>query len=322
MNRRTFVERTSMTAAGISLLGLSACGKKTTEISSSDSTEIMNESASLFFKISLAQWSLHSQIREGRIGFLDFAKKGRQFEVEALEYVSQLFPDGKFSDKILKEVNLRADDHGLKNHLIMIDHNGDLAVLDDALRAEAVNNHKAWIEAAASIGCSSIRVNMKGNGTVQETIDYGAESMANLCEYARQFEMNVIIENHGGFSSNIDELVKLFEKVDMENCGALPDFGNWCLERKDGKCIKEYDRYKGMELLMPYARDGVSAKAISFDEEGNEVGTDYSRVLKTVKDAGFNGYIGIEYENDDPDKEDEGILMTKELLIREGSKLS
>ena len=328
MKRRLFVQKTSMTAAGLTLLGLHSCSKGSDNTENQNSEETIETAASpaLFFELSLAQWSLHSQIRGGQIDFLDFAKKGEYFGVKALEYVSQLFPDEKFTDDILKELNQRADEHGMVNHLIMIDHNGDLGVLNETERMQAIENHKQWIDAAATLGCSTVRVNMEGDGTEDEIKTAGVDSLGQLSEYASQHNINVVVENHGGLSSNVDWLVSVLSEVNMDNCGALPDFGNFCIEKQQNEageeeCVNEYDRYKGVELLMPYAKGGVSAKAKKFDDQGNEVNTDYTRMMKIVKDAGFSGYIGIEYENDIADEEDNGIMKTKELLIREGSKL-
>jgi len=323
MKRRNFVQHSSAAFAGLSLLGLTNCGSSDNKSTEQNSSETEN---ALFFKLSLAQWSLHSQIKNGTLQHIEFAEKASEFGVDGLEYVSQLFPNEKFTDELIKEMNLRAEGEGLANHLIMIDHNGDLGINDSNERQQAINNHKQWIDAAAALHCQSIRVNMAGDGTNEEIIMAGTESLSALSEYAAQYNINILVENHGGFSSNIDELVKIFQQVNLPNCGALPDFGNWCIQKgkdEEGKekCINEYDRYKGVKLLMPHAKGGVSAKAKKFDENGNELTTDYTQMLKIVKDTGFKGYIGIEYENDDADMEDKGIRMTRELLIREGKKL-
>ena len=320
MKRRNFVQNSSAALAGLGLLGLSQCSTPGKQ----EGTETASaESPDLFFKISLAQWSIHSQIKKGTLKHIEFAEKAKSFGVEALEYVSQLFPDENFDDALLKELNTRAEGEGLVNHLIMIDHCGYLAINDETERKSSIEKHRRWIDAAAVLKCSSIRVNMEGDGTLDEIIANGTESLRTLSEYASQFDINVLVENHGGFSSDVDQLVKIFDNVNMSNCGALPDFGNFCIDKDENDdCIREYDRYKGVELLMPYVKTGVSAKAKRFDEAGNEIDSDYSRLLKTVKDSGFTGYIGIEHETDDAEAEDEGIRRTKELLIREGSKLS
>ena len=97
--------------------------------------------------------------------------------------------------------------------------------------------------------------------------------------------------------------------VDHPRCGTLPDFGNFRITREE-----EYDRYQGVKELMTYAK-GVSAKSHDFDEQGNETRTDYARMMKIVLDAGYRGYVGIEYEGNRL-SEPEGIKATKVLLER------
>src|SRR5207244_3237424 len=124
-----------------------------------------------------------------------------------------------------------------------------------------------------------------------------------LTEYAAKEGINIIIENHGGYTSDGQWMIGLMKGINKPNVGTLPDFGNFCVKREGrhvwkGKCIEEYDRYKGVAEMMPYAK-GVSAKTQNFDENGSCIETDYYRMLKIVKDAGFHGCIGIEYSGDD-----------------------
>jgi sugar phosphate isomerase/epimerase len=131
-----------------------------------------------------------------------------------------------------------------------------------------------------------------------------------LCEFAAPHGINVLVENHGGLSSHGRWLAGVMKMVNLPNCGTLPDFGNFRLG--DGK---EYDRYQGVDELMPFAK-AVSAKSHDFDEEGNEIHTDYFRMLDiVVHKHGYHGYLGIEYEGSRL-SEPEGILATKRLLER------
>ncbi len=70
---------------------------------------------------------------------------------------------------------------------------------------------------------------------------------------------------------------------------------------------------------MPYAK-GVSAKSNVFNEEGMEANMDYSRLLQIVKDAGYKGYIGIEFEGNEV-PEDEGVIKTRDLLMKVGQQM-
>ncbi len=195
----------------------------------------------------------------------------------------------------------------------MIDGEGDLGDNDESKRNQAVENHYKWIEAAKQLDCHSIRVNAAGQGSAEEVQQNAIEGLRSLSTFAKGLDINVIVENHGGHSSNGQWLNKVISSVDMNNCGTLPDFGNFCITRDENwNCLEDYDRYQGMKEIMPFAK-GVSAKSHDFDENGNEIHSDFSKMLKIVKSAGFKGYIGVEYEGKKL-SEYEGIKATKALL--------
>ncbi|MCY7357705.1 MAG: sugar phosphate isomerase/epimerase [Rudanella sp.] len=270
-----------------------------------------------FFEISLAEWSLHKALFAKKITNLDFpALAKKEFGIGAVEYVNQFFKDKAQDTAYLNDLLMRCKDNGIKNHLIMIDGEGSLGEIDKAKRDKAVDNHKKWVECANYLGCKTIRVNAYGAGTAEEVAKAAVDGLVTLGEFAKKTGINVIVENHGGFSSNGQWLSGLMKQVGMKNVGTLPDFGNFCIKRKPGQreCEESYDRYQGTQELMPYAK-GVSAKTYDFDEQGNCVETDYTRMMKIVKDSGFRGYAGIEYEGDKLD-EYEGIKKTKALLER------
>ncbi|WP_460907087.1 sugar phosphate isomerase/epimerase family protein [Spirosoma areae] len=272
----------------------------------------------MFFDISLAEWSLHKALFARKITNLDFPGIARkEFDISIVEYVNQFFKDKAQDKTYLNDLLTRCKDNGIKNHLIMIDGEGNLGAADAAERMKAVENHHRWVEAANYLGCKTIRVNAAGQGTAEEVAKAAAEGLAKLGEFAKTMNINVIVENHGGYSSNGQWLAGVMKQVDLKNVGTLPDFGNFCLKRGEGHtCAEEYDRYQGTKELMPYAK-GVSAKTYNFDDNGNCVETDYSRILKIVKDSNFKGIAGIEYEGDKLE-EYEGIRKTKTLLERVG----
>jgi sugar phosphate isomerase/epimerase len=210
-------------------------------------------------------------------------------------------------EEYLAELKKRCDDEGVKSLLIMCDGEGALGDPNEKKRIMAVENHHKWVEAAKFLGCHSIRVNAQSGGSYEEQIELAADGLRMLCEFAEPFEINVIVENHGGLSSNGKWLSTVISKVDHPRCGTLPDFGNFRIQGDEW-----YDRYEGMKELLPYAK-GVSAKSNDFDAEGNEVNTDFYRMLELVKESGYQGYIGIEYEGRELD-EYAGIGATKELL--------
>ena len=257
------------------------------------------------FTISLAEWSLHKALFAGKLDNLDFPKAARrEFGIEAVEYVNQFFKDKAGDSDYIAELAKRSADEGVTNVLVMCDGLGDLGDPDDKARTQAIENHFPWVEAAKRLGCHSIRVNAASKGSYEEQQKLASDGLARLAEFAGQLGMNVIVENHGGLSSNGEWLAGVMKLVNRPNCGTLPDFGNF----------HDYDRYRGVEELMPFAK-GVSAKSHEFDEAGNEVRTDYERMLRLVMAAGYRGWIGIEYEGAAL-SEPEGILATKKLLER------
>lgn len=241
------------------------------------------------FKISLAQWTINPELKSGKVDNLDFAKVAHDHGIFAIEYVNQFFMDKAGDEGYLAEMKKRADDHGVKSLMIMCDREGNIGDPDEAKRNQTVENHHKWIDAAKFLGCHSIRVNAGSSGTWEEQVNLAADGLAKLTEYGAAQEMNVIVENHGGLSSNGDWLAEVITKVDHERCGTLPDFGNFRI--KDGE---SYDSYEGIRKLMPWAK-GVSVKDRVWDGESNQSDLDYDRMLKIVLDSGFSGYCGIEH---------------------------
>lgn len=295
LHRRQFLIEASAVAAGVGVASLSQ------RLLAADAKEPP-------FKISLAEWSLHRTLREGKLDNRDFAKTAKNdYGIEAIEYVNQFFKDKARDKAYLAELKQRAEDLDVKTLLIMIDGEGNLGDADEPRRAKAVENHYPWVEAAKFLGCHSIRVNAASGGSYQEQLDRAADGLRRVTEFAAPHAINVIVENHGGLSSNGQWLAAVIKKVDHKRCGTLPDFGNFHLGGG-----QQYDRYQGVAELMPLAK-AVSAKSHDFDSTGNETQTDYRRMMKIVIDAGYHGYVGIEYEGGKL-SEPEGIRATKKLL--------
>lgn len=294
--------------------------KETTE--EVENTEMKADTSEPFFKLSLAQWSIHNMIRNDKVDPYSFAEKAKGWGFTGLEYVSQLYPadleNNEYSEEAMKTFiersNAEAKKHGMQNVLLMIDRQGNLAVSDAAERKAAVERHFKWVDAAAAMGCHSIRVNLAGSDVPEEWMANSVDGLTQLATYAKDKNINIIVENHGGLSSNGAMLAEVMSKVNMDNCGTLPDFGNFCIKRSQTGCDEEYDKYKGVKELMVHAK-AVSAKSHDFDEEGNETDIDYARILQTVKDAGYTGFIGVEYEGNIL-SEEEGIIATRDLLLK------
>ena len=261
------------------------------------------------YKISLAEWSLHKTLFANEMTNLQFPIVAREMGIMGVEYVNQFFKDKAKDEKYLAELKKICKNEGVESVLIMCDGEGTVGHPEKEERIKTVENHKKWIDAAAFLGCHSIRVNAGSKGTFEEQQKLAADGLHMLCEYGDTKKINVIVENHGGLSSNGDWLAGVMKMVNHKRVGTLPDFGNFIIDRQTGE---EFDRYKGMELLMPYAK-GVSAKSNEFDAEGNETKSDFYRIMKIVENSGFKGWIGIEYEGSVlPEKE--GIIATKKLL--------
>ena len=262
------------------------------------------------FRISLAQWSLHRTLESGALDPLDFPAVARkQFSLEAVEYVNVFYADKTEDRAYFGELRRRAEDAGVRSLLIMVDREGDLGDPNTRQRHQTVDNHKKWLEIAEALGCHSIRVNAGSRGSAAQQRDWVADGLRRLCELADDYQLNVLVENHGGLSSNGAWLAGVMGAVNHPRCGTLPDFGNF---RIDGETW--YDRYRGVEELMPFAK-AVSAKSNDFDASGNETHTDFHRMMRIVLDAGYRGHVGIEYEGEQL-PEPEGIQATKALLER------
>lgn len=308
MKRRDFLHQIAYTGAGLALAPLTNFD--------------LDSRKKLFFEISLAEWSLHNALFKKEMTNLDFPVMARkEFGIGIVEYVNQFFKDKARDTTYLNELLMRCKDNDIKNHLIMIDGEGDLGSTTKAELDKAIEQHKQWIECAKYLGCATIRVNAAGKGTAEEVAKGAVEGLSRLGEYGASMGINVIVENHGGYSSNGKWLSGVMKQVNMKNVGTLPDFGNFCVTRKAGSwnCAEEYDRYLGVEELMPFAK-GVSAKTHDFDAEGNDMLVDYVKMMKIVKKAKFKGYVGIEYEGSKtPEKE--GIKKTKALLEKVGAMI-
>lgn len=327
MKRRNLVRNRIVAIIAICFLVMNSCKEMSKK--EIESTEVVTASAEPFFKLSLAQWSINKMIREDGVDPYTFAEKAKSWGFTGLEYVSQLYPadleNNEYSSEAMasfvKKCNSEAEKHGMKNVLIMIDRQGNLAVNDPKERQEAVERHYKWVDAAAAIGCHAIRVNLAGSDAPEQWKENSIDGLSKLAAYAKEKNINVIVENHGGLSSNGAMLAEVMKRVNMDNCGTLPDFGNFCITRnEDRSCNKEYDKYKGVAELMPYAK-AVSAKSNDFDEQGNAIGIDYSKMLQLVKDAGYTSFIGVEYEGKVLD-EVSGIKATKDLMLKIAKELN
>ena len=262
------------------------------------------------FSISLAQWSLHQALFAGYIQSIDFPRISKeQFGINAVEYVNSFFPGRQPTIEFVQELKKRCNDLGVTSLLIMCDGEGNLGDPDNSKRTTAIENHYKWIDAAVDLGCHSIRVNAQSEGTPDEQRKLAVDGLLRLTQHAETKNINIIVENHGGMSSNGAWLSSVMLEVNHPRCGTLPDFGNFIL---NWETREEYDRYKGVGELMPFAK-AVSAKSNDFDDSGNEIHTDYRKMLGIVLDAGYRGWIGVEYEGTNVG-EFEGIIRTRDLL--------
>ncbi|MBM4074794.1 MAG: sugar phosphate isomerase/epimerase [Planctomycetes bacterium] len=303
------VSRRELLAAGIGAMAVAPLCRSAFGIASNEVLGAESSSAKPpLFQISLAQWSLHRRFFDDKADPLDFARMAKvEFGIDGIEYVNQFFKDKAKDQSYLNELKKRAGDQGVTSILIMCDGEGALGDPDPKMRQTAVENHYKWVEAAKFLGCHSIRVNAKSDGGYRDTILLAADGLRKLTEFGAKHNIGVIVENHGGISSNGAWLLSVMREVNHPSCGTLPDFGNFQIEGKIW-----YDRYKGIEELMPFAK-GVSAKSHHFDNQGNEIETDYRKMMSIVLSYGYRGWVGIEYEGS-VHSEPDGIKLTKALL--------
>jgi sugar phosphate isomerase/epimerase len=302
VDRREFIKQSAQSAAAIGVAAMTG--------------ESLVAAPKQLFKISLAQWSLHKALFAKQLDNLDFAKTAKlDYGISAIEYVNQFFKDKAKDTAYLREMIKRSRDYGVENRLIMVDGEGALGDPDAAKRQQAVENHYKWVEAAKFLGCKMIRVNAQSRGSYDEQMKLAADGLRKLTEFGAKSKIAVVVENHGGLSSNGQWLVGVMKMVNHPMCGTLPDFGNFRVSREE-----EYDRYKGVAELMAFAK-AVSAKSHDFDERGEEIHTDYRKMMKIVLDARYSGFVGIEYEGSKMSEPD-GIRATKKLLERVHEELS
>ena len=328
MKIKTFsMLRTLLILSMLSIIFISCKKQVKTDNDKVVSNKIENKTP--FFKLSLAQWSLHRAIRDSKTHDpLDFAQKANELGFEGIEYVSQLYNkhiESMGMDSVLTVLKANSEKYGMKNVLIMVDGEGALASTDEKERNTTVENHFKWVDAAKYLGCHSIRVNAHGEGTAEEVANAAIEGLSKLSEYAEKQGINILVENHGGYTSNGQWLADVMKRVEKPNVGTLPDFGNFCQtigygSINDENCKDPYDIYKGLKELMPYAK-AVSAKSYDFDKDGNQPKIDYLKMMQIVKDAGYSGFVGVEYEGSNV-SEIKGIELTKELLLKVGNELS
>ena len=306
MKRRTFIRNSAIGATALVTTPLSAYSSQEKAL-----------------QISLAQWSLHRSFQDGSLDPVDFASIAMErYKIDAIEFVNGLYPEKGSDESFWNKMKARSDDAGVKNLVMMVDDEGELGAASEKKRLQAVENHYKWVHAAKLLGCHSMRVNAFGDADREIFRMAIMDGMSRLADYAAESGINIVIENHGLFSSDAALIAEIIKEVNRPNFGSLPDFGNWCLSAKwgttQGDCDKVYDRYQGVSELLPFAKT-VSAKSYNFNEEGEDTKIDYYKMMKIVKESDYKGYIGIEYEGTKK-SEHEGILITKELMKKTWNK--
>ena len=325
-NRRKFIKNIFKSSAAISL-----------------SSPLLNNDlfanyVSNKLKISLQCFSFASEFYKGNFNLSNFSKIVREtYNLDGAEFWSIPFMGKEKNSNFLNELRQKSNDYGVKNTIILVDlldmqtmkQGNSLASIDKKERNQAIEDHKPWIDAAKSIGCDSIRINLWSDASMQEVMKVSIESISKLLEYASDKNISIVIENHGGHTGDAKWLVNLIKKINNKKLGTLPDFGtlNFCVKRDlnldfTAKCLSQYDKYLGVKELLPYAK-GISAKSTQFDLKGNETDTNFKKMVRLIKKSNFEGYISIEYEGAIRDTfsqqnnhlpTHDGILATKKLL--------
>jgi len=283
--------------------------------SSVQETKPIKKSA-LDHKLVLAQWSFNKELFANEMNTFDFIREASEMGFAGVEFVNQFFIDKIEDTTYFDSLSIISKQVGIKNTLLMIDRAGNLGASNKEEREAAVLEHKKWMLAAAHLGCPNIRVNAHGDGSSDEVFEACKTSIAQLLIWGKQRKVGVLIENHGGYSSDGDWLLKLVDELKPHGVSSLADFDNWCIERENGElwgapCIKEYDRYLGVKQLLPSAKS-VSVKAFDFDDNGLPIKTDFVKMFKLIQESGYDGYLAVEFEGHNIDAK-KGILKTKAL---------
>ena len=289
-NRRLFLQSLGIGSCGLSF-GTNLFGK--------------DKSDPNRFPIGIQEYTFNRLLRSGKLKHLDYpAMVKKELGIEHVEYWSRPF-EGKHTDKkFVGELNSRTKGEGISNVLILVDEKHELDHEKKSERDKSVDLHKGWIDCAAQLGCDAIRVNCRMGGDPKDNLNRAVDGVGRLCEYAKDTSVKVVIEPHGRNSQNPDWLLAVMKELDHSHAGILPDFNNF----------GSYDRYSAVRKTLPYA-PAVCAKALKFDDEGNETHTDYFKMLKIVYESTFSGVISIEFEGHGVDPI-VGSRMTKELILK------
>lgn len=252
---------------------------------------------------------------------MDFPRLARDaYGLEAIELEASLHYAHVRNDAYFARLRQQCDASGVRCVVISNMWEGNLASLQGQPEQTARNYHR-WVDIAAIMGCRLLTVNVNARrGNRDLLAARAAEGLVALTSYSGPRGITVLVENHGWYSAYPPWLVGIMETVNSPFCKLSVDLGNFCTRWDSGQCVEQqYDPYEGVALMMPHARH-VSAKMLGFDERGNDVRTDYVRMLRIIRDAGYQGYIGIEYAGDQLSP-DHGIRASLALLRRATSEL-
>lgn len=266
-SRRDFIQKTALVSSAVVLPpGLVSFSKI-------NETKIMKKD-----DISLAQWALVDEIRDGKWKNLDFPRVAREvFDLNGIEFVNTLFDVPHVS--YLNQLKQNAEDHGVKMVLIMVDAEGDGAEPTAELRKQFAVNHRKWIDIAHYLGCHAIRTNCRGpkDADPKEAMRWAVESYQMLLEYADPAGIKVSIENHGGLSNDADWMVELIKKINDPNFGTYPDWR---------QPSDEFDNVGYLRKTIPYAL-GQSYRNQPTEEQS-------AQMVKISQESGYKGWYGIE----------------------------
>ncbi len=255
--------------------------------------------------LSLATWSLNRLLRntDKPIVYLDVPAMVRQhFGIEALELNNVFFAarDGDY----LRKLVAAAEKAGVRLLNIAVDEQGDLSSADPSARELGLERYGAWIPIAAEMGIGAIRANSGGRAVADKPAGDPArvaaeqaciDSLRHLCDIGKKHGVAILVENHWGLSADPGSLARVVAAVRQSHgndaAGTLVDWGNW---------PQHIDRWDALRQVFPYAM-AVHAKVNDIDENLNHPSFDHARCLQITREAGYDGWLGIEYEGkDDP----------------------
>jgi len=237
-------------------------------------------------RLGLNLYSFNEPLRAGTMTLDDVVDYCAQQGLDGLDATGYYFPGYPQvpDDTFLYRLKRRAFVNG-----VTISGTGvrnDFAVADSAARQQDVRMVKAWIEVAAKLGATVVRIfagqKVPDGGTFDRTLEWMVPDIKACVEHGRQHGVIVGLQNHNDFLKTADETIRVIEAVNSEWIGVILDVGS----------LRQGDPYAEIEKLVPYAVTWQLKESIWYGTK--EVPTDVARIRAIIERTGYRGFLPIE----------------------------